>query len=180
MNKVSCSCFLVFSFKNSRFLTFRLLRPFPSFSSSFRRHSSSVYVISQAHQCLWHQFVLQQICFTISFFPWLPIIKSFYLARMISFYLAPSNISLSAPSNYPINYFLYSNLLPRHWPFNALLIPAFLANPVLRSLFPQALTVSLFFLLLYVSKYQTGRVVTLLFSFLFGDVSAYLLIAKSF
>jgi len=39
MNKVSCSFFLVFSLKNSRFLTFRLLRPFPSFSSPFRRRS---------------------------------------------------------------------------------------------------------------------------------------------
>jgi len=47
-------------------------------------------------------------------------------------------------------------------------------------LFAHAPTVSLFFLCLYPSKYPAGRVATLLSSFLFWDVSAYLLIAKSF
>ena len=69
MNKFSCSLLLAFSLKSFRFLTSGPSWPFPSFSSSFRRRFSSVYVISQAHQCLWHPFVLQQICFRTSFFP---------------------------------------------------------------------------------------------------------------
>jgi hypothetical protein len=53
-----------------------------------------------------------------------------------------------------------------------------LLTPILDPLFPQGPRF-LDFLPLYLSKYQANRVVTPLFFFRFGDVSAHLLIAKS-
>ena len=159
-----------------------LLAFFVVFVVVFRPWRARGHAYMQLHSCI-------SGCDTISFYnkyfsqsPFFPMITNHQIILSLPYSFLRSwhleSVLRAPPVNNPVNYSLYGNLLPRHWPSMLFLSLLCLLAPILGHC-PLCPPFPGFVFHAFRQNSKTNRIVTFLFFFRFGDVSVYLLIAKS-